>query len=381
MIGKKFGVGLTLLFTMLLASGVAAADVPRNSGASAGLEAAAPTQPIRHTPVTAKAAAKTAPVAHAKPVTLTIRTEPALANVRLVLDHVPFTTNSAGIGSVTQDHDYANHTLTLATPTLTEAGHRHVFARWVGERDPDQVYNAALTGVSMRASYVITAAFATERAVTASFVDQHGTAIPADQISQAVARSDTGAEVAIKPDVPVWLGETKVTYRNGSLSASKVTYAWQKVVVKGSNIVDAGKQTFTPATQPEVKVVGQFHDLTVAGSDAVFGSAAGTAATLTYPDGTTETSAVSGDQQVRFNHLPRGTYQVKLDAGSAIVANHNVRLSKNVTVSVPVISVADIALVVGAALLVMLGVVLAGRRHLVTRWIAPLKTRRLARSG
>ena len=96
----------------------------------------------------------------------------------------------------------------------------------------------------------------------------------------------------------------------------------------------------------------------------------------------TQTSAVDGDKQVRFVHLPRGTYQVRLDAGSAIVASHTVRLSKNVVVSVPVISIADIALVVGAALLIMLVVVLAGRRHLVARWIAPMsKTRRLARSG
>ena len=161
--------------------------------------------------------------------------------------------------------DYAPHTLTLTTTTLVDAGHRYVFARWVGERDPNQVYNATLNGISMRASYFMTVAFSTQRAVTAAFVDQHGVAIPPNQIESAVARSDTGANVKIKPAIPIWLDETKVTYRGGTLGLAKVTYAWQSVMVKGSNVLDAGKPVFTPAHTVDGHGSGQFHDLTVSG--------------------------------------------------------------------------------------------------------------------
>jgi len=308
-----------------------------------------------------------APAGDAEDVTLTIKTAPALPGVRLTLDGVPMVTDESGVATTSQGRNSQTHTLTLIDTGIDEADTRYTFARWIGQRDPDQAFTATLDGLPMRADSALTAAFTVEHTATLQFVDQGGKPIDPAQVTSATARSDTGALISVSPTQPTWLEGTRVVYHANALDIQNTSYSWQTVMVAGANVVDAGRQSFTPATTASVTVVGQFHDLTVIGFDALFGRGVGDQAVVTFPDGTVQTAPLDGDHSATFPHLPRGTYQVKVTAGSSIVGDHQVRLSRDITMSAPVISPVDMAIVVGSLLVVAIGLVLIGRRNVRLR--------------
>jgi hypothetical protein len=78
-----------------------------------------------------------------------------------------------------------------------------------------------------------------------------------------------------------------------------------------------------------------------------------------------------------FEHLPRGNYQVDVKAGSSILASHNVRLSRDSVVRVPVISPADLAVLLLSGLAVAVGLLLVGRKNLRDRLLKPFDKIRL----
>ena len=75
-------------------------------------------------------------------------------------------------------------------------------------------------------------------------------------------------------------------------------------MIAGSNVVDAGRQSFTPATNPDITVHGQFHDLTVTGYDALLGYGTGAEAVITFPDGTVQTEPLDSNDAAVFPRLP-----------------------------------------------------------------------------
>ena len=296
------------------------------------------------------------------PVTLVVNTVPALSGIRLSMDGSTVVTDASGRATITQNRNLDQHTLTLADTTVQTADQRYAFSRWVGQRDPEQAFTPSL-GVTMRTNDTLTAAFDVARAVTPVFTDQHGQPIDAGLVSAATARSDTGEIVTIAPTDTSWLDSVRANYRpNAPIDMQNVSYSWQSVVVAGSNVVDAGRQSFTPATDPDLTVHGQFHDLTVTGYDALLGYGTGSDAVITFPDGTVQTRPLGINDAAVFPRLPRGTYKAQVTAGSSIVASQQIRLSRESTVSVPVISPYDLAIVLGSVALVALALVLIGRR-------------------
>jgi len=309
--------------------------------------------------------------------TLTIRTLPPLPGIRLSLDDTTVTTNEAGIATVTQQRNTGTHTLTLLDAALETPDRRYAFSRWVGQRDPEQAFTPTLGDLPMRGDSTVTATFSVQYAVTAQFVDQGGIVIDPAMVTSATVRSDTGAVLPIATAGPTWLEAIRPS-RGNKYEVENVSYSWQSMTISGTNVVDAGRQSFTPAQTPDVTVVGQFHDLTVVGYDALLGHGAGEQAVLTLPDGTVRAAPLDGDHGVVFPHLPRGTYQVTITAGASIVGDHQVRLSRDVTLRAPVISAVDIAILAGSLVLVAVGLVIIGRRHLARRLVAPFRPEALA---
>jgi len=306
--------------------------------------------------------------------TVTIITAPPLPGVRLSMDGAAaVVTNESGVAVLTQERAAGSHTLTLLDTRLETTGKRYSFARWVGQRDPEQAFTPTLDGLTMRGDSSLTATFSVAYAVTAHVVDQNGAPIDPSEISSAAARSDTGAVVSLAPSGPTWLEGTRVTARSNKYELQNVTYSWQSVVVSGTNVVDAGRQSFTPATNADVTGVGQFHDLTVAGYDAVLGRGAGEQAVITLPDGTVRSARLDSAHSAVFPHLPRGTYRATVTAGASVVGDQQVRLSRDITVRATVISPIDIAILLGLLVLVAGGLILVGRRHVRRRLLAPFR--------
>jgi hypothetical protein len=368
MIRTRHRVG-NLLTVLVAAAAITVCPAMQAAALSPAQQAVPAQQSTVAVQVTATAAASAVPEA-----TVTITIAPPLPGVRLSMDGAAaVVTDESGVAVVTRDRAAGAHTLTLLDTSLETTGKRYSFDRWVGQRDQEQAFTPTLDGLTMRGDSSLTATFSVAYAVTAHVVDQNGAPIDPSEISSAAARSDTGAVVSLAPSGPTWLEGTRVTARSNKYELQNVTYSWQSVVVSGTNVVDAGRQSFTPATNADVTGVGQFHDLTVAGYDAVLGRGAGEQAVITLPDGTVRSARLDSAHSAVFPHLPRGTYRATVTAGASVVGDQQVRLSRDITVRATVISPIDIAILLGLLVLVAGGLILVGRRHVRRRLLAPFR--------
>jgi hypothetical protein len=324
-----------------------------------------PDQTVR-TAAPARAMAPAASTAPAPPTaTLTVTTVPAIAGVRLRFDDRTATTSATGTATFTARRNQDVHTLAVLDTQRITGDTRYIFSRWAGQRDFTQAFTPALNSVTTRTSNTVTAVFTVQRAINPSFVDQQGRQVDSTRISAVTARSSTGATVSLTPTATTWLDTSQVIYRSSvDLEVENISYAWQSVVVDGSNIIDAGRQSFTPARTATPTVQGKFHDLTVTAHDALFGFPAGTEVVLTSPDGSVRSAPMNESRTAVFEHLPRGTYQAVVRAGPAVVNTQHLRLSRDVTLEVPVISILDMAVLVLAVVAVSVGLLLIGRRSL-----------------
>src|SRR5260370_24405783 len=59
------------------------------------------------------------------PVTITVRTVPPMAGISLMFDGVPLVTNPARRASVTEQHNFGLHSLSLGLPTIAAGDRRH----------------------------------------------------------------------------------------------------------------------------------------------------------------------------------------------------------------------------------------------------------------
>jgi hypothetical protein len=304
---------------------------------------------------------------------LTIRTAPASPGVQFLIDGTTIMTDDDGKAFITWGTDFRQHTLTIMDTKLETATERRTFARWVGTPYSDRAFTPTLNGLTVRSSLVVTAAFDVDHSVTPAFVDQHGQPVDPREVSSATARSETGAIVEIAPTGTTWLQGIRVDQRQGwPLELRHLSYTWQTVLIAGSNVVDTGRQSFIPADNPNITAEGHFHDLTISGHDALLRYPAGARAIITFPDGSLRSAVMDNDHPAVFAHLPRGTYQARVEAGSSIVATQQIRLSRDSTLSVAVIGPFDIAILVGGVSAVAAALVLIGRRNARTRIAAPV---------
>ncbi|MET9896056.1 hypothetical protein ABZZ47_38850 [Streptomyces sp. NPDC006465] len=300
--------------------------------------------------------------AAATPVTVTVRTTPQLARVRFVFDGQTAMTGADGTAQFTGAHDFAGHTLSVDDAGLTSSQRQFTFARWAGQRDPDQAFRRTVEGLPLRADYTVTAAFTARYRVTVRCVDQEGRGVPRDRVPYLTVRSDTGDTQRLPVGRPVWLDGLLPVYRKSVLTSRTVGYALQSADAYGANTVDGGRQRFRPASDREVVFVTPFHDLTVSARDAVFGSAAGRTARIRLPDGSVREVPFGADRSATLRDLPHGQYQVQVTGGQGLRATQQIRLSQTQSVQLRVVSRADLAVGVGALALLAAGLLVIGRR-------------------
>lgn len=306
------------------------------------------------------------------PITLTIKTVPALSGVRFTVDGHPLVTGSAGTVGYTVEHDFTGHRLSVVSSAVDTSTQRYRFSRWAGQRDPNQAFSRTVSGLPMRANYAVTAAFTVQQQVIPKLIRQDGTELDPRTVSLVTARSETGAIVQLPPDRPTWLDSQQPSFHHSRLTSEPVTYSLQSVMIRGANVVDAGRQTFTPEASSRPTFTAQFHDLTITGHDALSKSALGASATLTYPDGGKLTVRLDSHHTVTLPNLPRGNYQVTLAAGRSIVGSQQFVLSKNKTADLTVITARDLSLLLGLLLILAAALVIVGRQYW-RRWLARLR--------
>jgi hypothetical protein len=298
------------------------------------------------------------------PVTITIRTLPALPGIRFTFDGTSLVTGPGGVVSHTERHNFSKHTLTLVSTRIGTAGRRYAFARWAGQRDPNQAFVPTVRGLPMRADYTVTAAFGALCPVTPHFTDQSGRPLDPRRITLVTLRSDTGRPASLRPAGTSWLRCARAVLRGSALSSRVVRYSVQSVMYSGTNIVHAGVQRFSSARDPEPTIVGYFHDLTIAAHDALFGGGTGTVALVTLPDHSLRSVPLGPGHATTLSNLPQGTYRVDVKAGSAIISAQSLRLSRNESVNLTAVSRGDLAVIGGTVLFIAAGLpLLSGTRR------------------
>ncbi|MHB9858734.1 hypothetical protein [Streptomyces sp. YIM S03343] len=294
-------------------------------------------------------------------VTVGFRTVPAVAGVRIAFGGRVLVTDAAGHASYTGPATTARQTLALLDTTV-DTGRRHYrFARWTGQRDPDQAYRPVVHGLLLRADHTVTAAFTVAYPVTARFTDQHGALLDPARITKATVKSSTGRITDLPTRGTTWLDGAVPVHHGGRVELMPVTYSLQSLVYDGAQLADAGRQRFNPATGRTVTLVGPFHDLTVTAHDAVFGGHTGRRADVTGPDGTVRSVRFGPHHTAVLTHLPRGRYRVAVRVPGGVVAEQEFQLSRSRTVDTAVITPLDLSSA-AVSLLVMAGGVLLIRR-------------------
>ena len=285
------------------------------------------------------------------PVTLTIRTLPALPHVQFSFDGRSMVTDASGKASYTEQHNFGQHTLTLLDTSIdTRVRHYH-FARWAGERDGQDAFRAAVNGLPMRADYTVTAAFTVQCPVRPRFTDQDGKALDPRRISRVTLKSSAGGQVNISATHPSWLDCVLPVYRDSTLTSNDMKYAAQAVMFAKANVVYAGVERFSPREQATPTFVGYFHNLTITAHDALFGDRIGSYALVRMPNQAVRRVALGPGHAVTLDHLPQGDYQIDVRAGGAIVSAGSFRLSRTKTVNLTAVSAPDLAAVGGGLLL------------------------------
>ncbi len=297
------------------------------------------------------------------PITMTLKTVPALAGVRFTVDGQQLVTGANGMTSYTAQHDFASHRLSIISDSVTTADKRYKFHRWAGQRDPNQAFLRTVSGLPMRANYVVTAAFTVQRQVQPRVVRQDGGALDPAEVQKMEVRSDIGERVELRLGKPTWLDEVRPAFHHGALSAEPAYYSLQSVIVRSSNVVDAGRQRFTPASTRNPTFTTQFHDLVITGHDAIFKTKLGTSATVTFPDGGKLTVPLNAEHTARLTNLPRGTYTVTIEAGRGIVGVQQFSLSRDKVADLIVITALDLVLLLGLLLGIAVGLLVIGRQY------------------
>jgi hypothetical protein len=294
------------------------------------------------------------------PITLTVRTVPVVKGIRVRLDDQTRVTDSRGVVTFTQEHNFRPHALRLLDTSKVIPGRRLTFARWAGQRDPDQAFRATVNGLPMRMNYTVTAAFAVQKPVTINLVNLQGRPLDRSRVSAVTLRSGRAGVVEVPASGKLWLDAVVPIYRNSSIALENETYSLTTVIVGGTNTVDSGRQKFTPSTTPTPVLTTKFYTLRVTAHDLLFKGRSGNSARITYPDGSVHTMPFGPSGIVEIPDLPRGEYQVNV-VGSGTALPNQLVLSRDTTLDLPLATHLDYAALVLAMAALMAGLVLIGR--------------------
>jgi hypothetical protein len=291
------------------------------------------------------------------PVTITVRTVPALAGVRFAFDGKVMTTDGRGEASRTEQHNFSRHTLSLVDTRIRKGDRQYRFVRWAGQRDPNQAFRPTVRGLPMRANYTVTAAFAVRCPVSPRLFYQSGPPIDPAQIpiSPITVRSDTGLAAKLNPAGSTWLTCQTPIYRGSTIISQPLKYSVQSVETSGTNVVHAGREQFWPLNNASPAIKGYFYDLRITAHDALFGKGTGSEAIVTLPNGLVRRAPFGADHTAILPNLPQGYYQVKVKAGASIVSAQSIRLSRDETVNLTAVSALDLAVIGGALAVAVAG--------------------------
>jgi hypothetical protein len=294
--------------------------------------------------------------------TLEIATVPPVPAARFAFDGQTLVTDGDGIARVTLPRSRDLHHLELLTPHLDAPGGLSLdFTRWVGRGDSDQGFTTSLPKVVLEHNKRIQATFQATKLVNLDFVDQAHNAVASSRVSSLTIRSDSGHIRTLRGGESMQLTAVRPAVEAGSAVAKEVTYYLDSVIIDGSNVVNAGEQRVAPSRTDSATFVVLLRSVHFQIRDRLFGHPIEAEMVVTYPDGTSSKLSTAQDGGVKLENLARGTYTIKV-AGPGYTQLQTVTLSRSQYVDLPVLSYLDMGVMAGALLVILLCLVVFGRR-------------------
>jgi hypothetical protein len=208
--------------------------------------------------------------------------------------------------------------------------------------------------------YVLHAALDVSYTVTPRFVEPTGRVVDRARVSSVVVRGSDGTRHAFKGTENLPLHGLRVARIGSRLRAHDIQYSLQRVVVDGANVVNRGQVRFSPRQARTLAVGLRFYPATFVVRDALFGFSTGSAIRLRFPDGRIERHELNSDGEVRLAALPRGDYEVEVEA-PGVLSKSPVSLSRRQQVELKVVSYLDLAVAAFALSAIAALLFLAGR--------------------
>lgn len=293
------------------------------------------------------------------PGTLRVRAIPAWEGIRFELDGEIFTTGADGTVQIPVKRWSTDLRRRIIVHDATNEQSKIAFTgwrEWLSPRSRD-VY----------------ATFALWQPISVTFTDMYGVPVDVSLIDSVIIKSNTGVLYTLNSEDlqdPVLLVSRVVTTPTG-VNVKPVVYIVDAVNIGGANVVNRAQQRTDFGETTEWTISLLMYQVKFQAIDALFGDPVGREIAIESPDGTIQQLKVDENGAVFIPRIPRGDYIVSV-IGGGYSPPRPIRISRDQIVQLEVISHLDAMLAIGTASFVAIGLVIAGRPHLVTRPIARL---------
>jgi len=294
------------------------------------------------------------------PVQLTIATVPATPGIPLVRIDGGATLTTGPDGTVVVPMTKVGRVaLRLALPA-DDATKRVRLVRWDdGSTDPVRT-------IRIPDTLNVVVGLQLLNPVQFEFASSDGAPIAAAEVPIVHISDDAGNQETLTGPGPHWLRSNTISRLVTGFVSTGVEYRISDVSLGGVNVVNHGQQRFTASGPQTVRVGLLVFNLVVQGRDALLKTPSGSHVTITDPDGGQRALELD-DAASATILLPRGEYTIVIGEGLGIPITTPVALSRGQQADVLIVSLLDIALVVGVGLILVLGLILVGRPHVLRR--------------
>lgn len=302
---------------------------------------------------------------------LEVGTVPAVPGVAVTIDGRTATTGTSGTARLSVDSldGVADR---LQVPDGQVSGGRRIALDRVAI-DPNHAIGVRRLVLGLRL----------QQQVQLVFDDPKHRSVATGRLSVVELESNVGGILRLSPATlssPVWLDSNRIAQAGGGLTSKSVQYEVRRVLAGGADVTNQGQQKIIPARGSRALIHLLFYRLEMTSRDALFGGSVGSGVDVTRPDGKVSHAAFGPNRTVVLDSLARGTYSIRVQA-AGLSFDRPVKVSRDQSVALQVISLADIFAVGGAILVVAVALLLLGgailRRRLkqvirdVVRRLAP----------
>ena len=292
------------------------------------------------------------------PADVRIQTIPATPGLAFEINGQTIVSGADGVADIKIGYA-GKYEVTARVDKYSNPDQRLEFSRWV-----DNTFQP-FTFIQVPSNQTIEVGLNVYEQVGENFVDLNGSPVDTARVSQFTIRSAQGDTFVLKDGTPQWIPASRIARRQAGLEATPLQYSVINVTVDGSNVVNASQQRFFAQPNGTWQISLILYSLTIHATDGLFGSTVGKSINLVYPDGKILNYPYDLSGTVTINNLARGNYSVQVIGAKGLKQVIPVALSRSQTVEVKIPTSIDLIILFGLGLLMVLGLLVFGRRQLV----------------